>query len=260
MGKDTEVVGPVVIEIDKNDKKKDIDKLDIEIPKLSRRFARNFKRLEDLDIKTIATSKVAYKTYTEEELRELFDPFGYISEIHLPINIEKKSKGFGFIQFLIPENANNALNEFNNKPFQGRILHITKAKNPVVKDSNNISNTNKKLSSFQQKKEEERKKNSNIKEGWNSSYIRSDAVVDSLADRFKYNPTIYIYHINIVVQHLKLYHSQMFQLLYKTKYRHLYLVYNNYLKIDLHTSLERYFSVESLNYYNHMENLNYILH
>ena len=71
MGKDTEVVGPVVIEIDKNDKKKDIDKLDLEIPKLSRRFARNFKRLEDLDIKTIASSKVAYKTYTEEELREI---------------------------------------------------------------------------------------------------------------------------------------------------------------------------------------------
>jgi type III restriction enzyme len=71
MGKDTEAVAPVVIEIDKNDKKKDIDKLDIEIPKLSRRFARNFKRLEDLDIKTIALSKVAYKTYTEEELREI---------------------------------------------------------------------------------------------------------------------------------------------------------------------------------------------
>jgi type III restriction enzyme len=71
MGKDTEAVAPVVIEIDKNDKKKDIDKLDIEIPKLSRRFARNFKRLEDLDIKTIASSKVAYKTYTEEELREI---------------------------------------------------------------------------------------------------------------------------------------------------------------------------------------------
>ena len=64
MGKDTEAVAPVVIEIDKNDKKKDIDKLDIEIPKLSRRFARNFKRLEDLDIKKIASSKVAYKIYT----------------------------------------------------------------------------------------------------------------------------------------------------------------------------------------------------
>jgi type III restriction enzyme len=38
MGKDTEPVAPVVIEIDKNDPKKDVEKLDIEIPKLSRRF------------------------------------------------------------------------------------------------------------------------------------------------------------------------------------------------------------------------------
>jgi type III restriction enzyme len=71
MGKDTEVVAPVVIEIDKNDKKKDIEKLDIEIPKLSRRFARNFKRLEDLDITSIVHSKVVYKNYTEDELREI---------------------------------------------------------------------------------------------------------------------------------------------------------------------------------------------
>ena len=71
MGKDTEAVAPVVIEIDKNDPKKDVDKLDIEIPKLSRRFARNFKRLEDLDIENISDKKVSYKIYTEEELRQI---------------------------------------------------------------------------------------------------------------------------------------------------------------------------------------------
>jgi type III restriction enzyme len=71
MGKDTEAVAPVVIEIDKNNPKKDVDKLDIEIPKLSRRFARNFKRLEDLDIEKISDKKVSYKIYTEEELRQI---------------------------------------------------------------------------------------------------------------------------------------------------------------------------------------------
>jgi type III restriction enzyme len=71
MGKDTEPVAPVVIEIDKNDPKKDVEKLDIEIPKLSRRFARNFKRLEDLDISKISDKKVSYKIYTEEELRQI---------------------------------------------------------------------------------------------------------------------------------------------------------------------------------------------
>ena len=71
MGKDTEPVAPFVIEIDTFDPKKDVEKLDIEIPKLTRRFARNFKRLEDLDIETISGTKVPYKTYLEEELRQI---------------------------------------------------------------------------------------------------------------------------------------------------------------------------------------------
>ena len=71
MGKDTEAVAPVVIEIDKNDPKKDSEKLDIEIPKMSRRFGRNYKRLESLDIANLGNAKVPYKTYTEEQLREI---------------------------------------------------------------------------------------------------------------------------------------------------------------------------------------------
>jgi type III restriction enzyme len=71
MGDDNDAIAPVVIEIDKNDPKKDPDKLDIEIPKLSRRFGRNFKRLESLDISNLGNTKVPYKTYTEEQLREI---------------------------------------------------------------------------------------------------------------------------------------------------------------------------------------------
>lgn len=71
MSKDTEAIAPVVIEVDKKDAKKDVDKLDIEIPKLSRRFGRNYKRLEDLNIASLVTTKIPYKTYTEEELREI---------------------------------------------------------------------------------------------------------------------------------------------------------------------------------------------
>jgi type III restriction enzyme len=71
MGKDTEAVAPVVIEVDKNDPKKDSEKLDIEIPKMSRRFGRNYKRLESLDIANLGNVKVPYRTYTEEQLREI---------------------------------------------------------------------------------------------------------------------------------------------------------------------------------------------
>jgi type III restriction enzyme len=71
MGKDTEAVAPVVIEVDNNDPKKDSDKLDIEIPKMNRRFGRNYKRLESLDIANLGNVKVHYKTYTDEQLREI---------------------------------------------------------------------------------------------------------------------------------------------------------------------------------------------
>ncbi len=71
MGKDTEAVAPTVIEIDKNDPKKDQEKLDIEIPKMTRRFGRNYKRLESLDVSKLGNTKIPYRTYTEEQLREI---------------------------------------------------------------------------------------------------------------------------------------------------------------------------------------------
>lgn len=40
-----------------------------------------------------------------------------------------------------------------------------------------------KLSAYQQKREADRKKLASKTEGWNASYIRSEAVVDTLADR-----------------------------------------------------------------------------
>ena len=70
--------------------------------------------------------------------------------------------------------------------FQGRILHIMRAKR--LKESNEESNVgevkNSNLSTYQQKRELERKKMAGKKEGWNSSFVRSDTVVGTLAERF----------------------------------------------------------------------------
>ena len=85
---------------------------------------------------------------------------------------------------MIPEHAVAAMKALDGSSFQGRLLHIILAKRP--KDKEPIVNPNinrNKLSSFQLKKEEERKKLAGNKEGWNSSFVRADAVVDSLAER-----------------------------------------------------------------------------
>lgn len=70
MGAEAKSIAPLVIEVDRNSKK-NIDELDIEIPKLSRRFNRNYKRLESLDVSKLSTTRLPFKSYSEEELRQI---------------------------------------------------------------------------------------------------------------------------------------------------------------------------------------------
>lgn len=71
MGKGTKPKAPVVIEVDKENVHKDIDKLDIEIPVLTARVYREYRNLSEIDIKKIASKKVKYKTFSDEEKREI---------------------------------------------------------------------------------------------------------------------------------------------------------------------------------------------
>lgn len=120
---------------------------------------------------------------SEDELKVIFSVFGPVTAVHLPLDNDKKSKGFGFVQFVIPEQALKARDALDGSSFQGRLLHIINAKKApeIVTKDPDIGHS--KLSSFQQKKEDNRKKMANKTEGWNASFVRSDAVVDSLADR-----------------------------------------------------------------------------
>ena len=71
MGEGTGAKTPIVIEIDTENKKKDLDKLDIEIPVLSARIYREYKNLEELDPSTFGHTKVEYKLFVEEEQRAI---------------------------------------------------------------------------------------------------------------------------------------------------------------------------------------------
>lgn len=71
MGEGTKPKTPMVIEIDNENTKKDIDALDIEIPVLTPRVYREYKNLGDLDITTLGHKKVPYKQFSEEEQREI---------------------------------------------------------------------------------------------------------------------------------------------------------------------------------------------
>lgn len=71
MGEGTKPKTPLVVEIDKENEKKDIEALDIEIPVLTPRIYREYKNLADLDMGALGHQRVAYLQFTEEEQREI---------------------------------------------------------------------------------------------------------------------------------------------------------------------------------------------
>ncbi|MBI4239119.1 MAG: DEAD/DEAH box helicase family protein [Deltaproteobacteria bacterium] len=71
MGEGTEPKTPIVIEIDHENTKKDINELDIEIPVLTPRIYREYKNLSDLKINEFGHKKIRLKEFSEEEKREI---------------------------------------------------------------------------------------------------------------------------------------------------------------------------------------------
>ena len=71
MGADSPANTPIIIEIDNANVKKDIDKLDIEIPILSNRVFREYKNLALLDPSALPHAQVSYKNFSDEEQREI---------------------------------------------------------------------------------------------------------------------------------------------------------------------------------------------
>lgn len=71
MGKNTAAKTPLVVEVDKENDKKDLDKLDIEIPVLTPRIYREYKNLSSLNVNALNHKKVSYVEFSEEQQREI---------------------------------------------------------------------------------------------------------------------------------------------------------------------------------------------
>ncbi|HLG21336.1 MAG TPA: type III restriction endonuclease subunit R, partial [Candidatus Manganitrophaceae bacterium] len=71
MGEGTQPKTPLVVEIDKENVKKDLDALDIEIPVLTPRIYREYKNLGNLDGGALGHQRVAYRQFSPEEQREI---------------------------------------------------------------------------------------------------------------------------------------------------------------------------------------------
>lgn len=71
MGEGTGPKAPLVVEIDRENLKKDIEKLDIEIPVLTPRIYREYKNLSELEVSGFDHKKLPVKEFTDEEKREI---------------------------------------------------------------------------------------------------------------------------------------------------------------------------------------------
>ncbi len=71
MGPGSTPKAPLVIEIDQENKKKDIAKLDIELPVMAPRIYREYKNLEQLDLDNLPKPNLPIKTFSEDEQREI---------------------------------------------------------------------------------------------------------------------------------------------------------------------------------------------
>lgn len=82
MGTSSKPISPTVIEIDKENSKKDIKKLDIELPVMTARIQREYKNLAKLDVSTFGNRKVKIKTFSEQEQREIVFKHVVVEEVH----------------------------------------------------------------------------------------------------------------------------------------------------------------------------------
>jgi len=139
-----------------------------------------FNEEEDEDPGRLFVYNLHYTT-TEDELREIFEPFGEITEIHIPLDTETKmSRGVAFIHFLLPENAERAKNKVHNSIFQGRMIHVVKAKE---KPNFNLEKENIFLGKSKFKREQMKKLREQAGSSHNSSatYMSSNTVMESMS-------------------------------------------------------------------------------
>lgn len=73
---------------------------------------------------------------TESQLRELFSQYGELKDVVLiKDSYTDRSKGFGFIEFSNPSEAEKAATDLNGKDHEGRALKVNEAKQRPPRDN-----------------------------------------------------------------------------------------------------------------------------
>ena len=142
---------------------------------------------KNLDPKRLYLRNIPFEI-TEDDIREKFEKFGEINEIHIPINYKtNKSFGYAYISFETIESSIMAINKLDGQYFMGRKLHISIAEEKYNKPESElkIKFNQKDKSSYKKEKTTKLKLNYKDETNWNYLFLNQNAVIDAVAKRLK---------------------------------------------------------------------------
>ena len=142
---------------------------------------------KNLDPKRLYLRNIPFEI-TEDDIREKFEKFGTISEIHIPINYKtNQSFGYAYISYETVESSIMAINKMDGEYFMGRRLHISIAEEKYNKPQSELKiNYNQKdKSSYKKEKTTKLKLNYKDETNWNYLFLNQNAVIDAVAKRLK---------------------------------------------------------------------------
>lgn len=132
---------------------------------------------EDFDTTRLFLRNLSY-TVTPEDIQQIFQPFGEITELTLPITKRAQQvKGFAYVKYSTTEAAVQAFNQLDNTVFQGRLLHIL----PAKKKPEPLPPVTAPRSSLRQELQERVKARAKDESSWNTLFLNQDAVASAMS-------------------------------------------------------------------------------
>ncbi len=83
----------LIVEVERDNPEKDIAELDIALPRLSRRYDRDYRELDALDPSALGNSRLPLKPFTPEETREIVFKTMLDAEVHHVIQLDGAGQG-----------------------------------------------------------------------------------------------------------------------------------------------------------------------
>ena len=142
---------------------------------------------KNLDPKRLYLRNIPFEI-TEDDIRQKFEKYGQINEIHIPINYKtNQSFGYAYISYETVESTIMAINKMDGEYFMGRRLHISIAEEKYSKPQSELKPkfNPKDKSSYKKEKTNKLKANYKDETNWNYLFLNQNAVIDAISKRLK---------------------------------------------------------------------------